>query len=133
MTDFLTTSDVADLLHVSPETVRLYARQERIPFETTPGGHRRYRRDAVLDALGRAGTPAISIGPSTLAAIPAGATQVNFDAPAITSPMATEVAALASQPRPAPRPVPSGPANRVHAALMTWAAPVELPVVGGRR
>jgi excisionase family DNA binding protein len=130
MTDFLTTSDIADLLHVSPETVRLYARQRRIPFETTPGGHRRYLRDAVLDALG--GGPDISIGPSTLAALPAGATQVNFDAPAVMSPMATEVAALASQAR-LPRPVPSGPANRVHAALMTWAAPVELPVVGGRR
>lgn len=133
MTDFLTTSGVATLLRVSQETVRLYARQERIPFETTPGGHRRYRRDAVLDALAREGVPAISIGPSTLAAVPAGATQVNFDAPAITNPMASEVTALASQARSAERPVPSSPVNRVHAALMTWAAPVELPVVGDRR
>lgn len=126
MTDYLTTSGVADLLHVSPETVRLYARQGRVPFESTPGGHRRYQRDLVLDALGREGSRAVSVDPSSLATISAGATQVNFDAQAITTPMAIEAAALASQLRPEPPSLPSGNANRVHAALMTWAAPVEL-------
>lgn len=130
---YLTTKDVAELLRVSPDTVRLYARQGRIPCETTPGGHRRFRRELVLAAV-RHGSPApprISVGPPTLAEIPVGATQVNFDAPAIAGPLATEVAALASQPRPAPKSVPGDSANRVHAALMTWAAPATQPAGRG--
>jgi hypothetical protein len=39
-------------LHVGPATVRKYARQDRIPFLTTPGGHRRYDIDEVRRALG---------------------------------------------------------------------------------
>ena len=43
---------VARALKVSGETVRYQARQGRIPFEVTPGGHRRYRISAVKEALG---------------------------------------------------------------------------------
>lgn len=37
-----TTAEVAEVLHLSPATVQLYAREGRIPFDKTPGGHRRY-------------------------------------------------------------------------------------------
>ena len=43
---------VARALKVSGETVRYQARQGRIPFEVTPGGHRRFRISAVKEALG---------------------------------------------------------------------------------
>ncbi|CAN5895924.1 hypothetical protein BH23ACT8_BH23ACT8_25410 [soil metagenome] len=47
-----TTEQVAAALHVGPAAVRKYARQDRIPFLTTPGGHRRYDIDEVRRALG---------------------------------------------------------------------------------
>ncbi|MFU8841897.1 MAG: MerR family DNA-binding transcriptional regulator [Nitriliruptoraceae bacterium] len=37
-----TTEQVAAALHVGPAAVRKYARERRIPYDTTPGGHRRY-------------------------------------------------------------------------------------------
>ena len=37
-----TTEQVAAALHVGPAAVRKYAREHRIPYDTTPGGHRRY-------------------------------------------------------------------------------------------
>jgi excisionase family DNA binding protein len=37
-----TSAEVASALGLSASTVQLYARQGRIPFATTPGGHRRY-------------------------------------------------------------------------------------------
>jgi Predicted site-specific integrase-resolvase len=42
---------VASALHVGPATIRKYARSGRIPFVTTPGGHRRYDLGAVREAL----------------------------------------------------------------------------------
>ncbi len=50
------TSALADALGLSERSVRLYAAQGRIPFVTTPGGHRRFDVAAVRTALGA--TPA---------------------------------------------------------------------------
>lgn len=46
-----TTEQVAEALHVGPAAVRKYARGNRIPFDTTPGGHRRYNVNEVVAAL----------------------------------------------------------------------------------
>jgi len=46
------TSAVAKDLGVSERSVRLYAQAGRIPFSTTPGGHRRFDLDEVHVALG---------------------------------------------------------------------------------
>jgi excisionase family DNA binding protein len=54
-----TTAEVAAALGLRPATVQGYARNGRIPFDTTPGGHRRFDVDevrAVLDL--RRSTPA---------------------------------------------------------------------------
>lgn len=37
-----TTEQVAAALHVGPATVRKYARNHQLPYDTTPGGHRRF-------------------------------------------------------------------------------------------
>ena len=39
---YLHTAKVADLLHVSPKTVSRWAKEGRLPFLKTLGGHRRY-------------------------------------------------------------------------------------------
>jgi excisionase family DNA binding protein len=39
---YLRTSQVAELLHVSPKTVSRWAQEGRLPFFRTLGGHRRY-------------------------------------------------------------------------------------------
>jgi hypothetical protein len=44
-------TELAYILDLSPSTVRGYARKGLIPFESTPGGHRRYEPDAVQAAL----------------------------------------------------------------------------------
>lgn len=46
-------SQVAASLGISPATVQRYAREGRVPFATTPGGHRRFDIDEVRAALGR--------------------------------------------------------------------------------
>lgn len=47
----LTTAGVAAELGLSPSAVQKYARDGHIPFETTPGGHRRYSLEEVWRAL----------------------------------------------------------------------------------
>lgn len=47
----VSTKAVAEALSVSERSVRMYASAGRIPFVTTPGGHRRFDLDAVLRAL----------------------------------------------------------------------------------
>lgn len=47
----MTTSQVADELGLSASAVQKYARNGDIPFETTPGGHRRYDLAEVAQAL----------------------------------------------------------------------------------
>jgi excisionase family DNA binding protein len=39
---YLRTAEVADLLHVSPKTVSRWAKEGKLPFLKTLGGHRRY-------------------------------------------------------------------------------------------
>lgn len=46
-----TTRQVALALHVTESTVQTYSRDRRIPFDRTPGGHRRYDLDEVRAAL----------------------------------------------------------------------------------
>ncbi len=46
-----TTEQVAAALHVKPATVRKYAREQRLPYDTTPGGHRRFDVDEAVRAV----------------------------------------------------------------------------------
>jgi excisionase family DNA binding protein len=46
---FLLTSQVADLLHVSPKTIARWAKDGRLPFQRTLGGHRRYPEAAIRE------------------------------------------------------------------------------------
>ena len=39
---YLHPAEVADILHVSPKTVSRWAKEGRLPFLKTLGGHRRY-------------------------------------------------------------------------------------------
>jgi excisionase family DNA binding protein len=39
---YLRTAEVADVLHVSPKTVSRWAKEGKLPFLKTLGGHRRY-------------------------------------------------------------------------------------------
>ena len=39
---YLYTAEVADILHVSPKTVARWAKDGKLPFLKTLGGHRRY-------------------------------------------------------------------------------------------
>ena len=40
--DYFHTAEVADILHVSPKTVSRWAKEGKLPFLKTLGGHRRY-------------------------------------------------------------------------------------------
>ena len=44
---FLHTSHVADLLHVSPKTIARWAKDGRLPYQRTLGGHRRDPEPAI--------------------------------------------------------------------------------------
>jgi excisionase family DNA binding protein len=46
---FLLTHQVADLLHVSPKTIARWAKEGRLPFQRTLGGHRRYPEAAIRE------------------------------------------------------------------------------------
>jgi excisionase family DNA binding protein len=50
MAAWLTASQAAKILNISPKTLNCYAKDGRIPFQCTLGGHRRYDR-AVIEAL----------------------------------------------------------------------------------
>jgi excisionase family DNA binding protein len=68
-----TTEQVAAALHVKPATVRRYAREHRLPFDTTPGGHRRFSvEEAVRAVLGEPGDadPYVPEGDDLLAVVP---------------------------------------------------------------
>ncbi len=43
--EWLTLSEVAQILGVHPSTVRIWANQGKVPVHRTRGGHRRFRRD----------------------------------------------------------------------------------------
>ena len=57
----LSTSEAAKLLHVSQETLRRLARQDKIPMIRTEGGHRRFRKSAVIDYVCREQPPSDTI------------------------------------------------------------------------
>ena len=65
------TRNVASALGVTPSTVQTYRRDHRIPFDVTPGGHRRYDIDEVRTALGVGGPSALT--PLVLSGLGAGA------------------------------------------------------------
>jgi excisionase family DNA binding protein len=44
---YLRTAEVADILHVSPKTVSRWAKESKLPFLRTLGGHRRYPAAAI--------------------------------------------------------------------------------------
>jgi excisionase family DNA binding protein len=48
-TPHLRTADVAELLGVSPKTVARWAKDGRLPFRRTLGGHRRYPEAAIRE------------------------------------------------------------------------------------
>lgn len=52
-----TSKDIAVVLNVTEQTVRQYARDGAIPFDVTPGGHRRFDVDAVLLAVSLQAAP----------------------------------------------------------------------------
>ncbi len=45
---YLTPTEVATMLRISPATVRLWSQRGDLAFETTPGGHRRYRLEDIF-------------------------------------------------------------------------------------
>ena len=51
------TSEVAKHCHVTPDTIRKWAEAGRIRVFKTPGGHRRIRREDLIDFLRRHGMP----------------------------------------------------------------------------
>src|SRR6266545_2280294 len=51
---YLLTSEVAELLHAAPKTIGTWAKQGKLPYQRTLGGHRRYPTGPILrlaDAL----------------------------------------------------------------------------------
>jgi excisionase family DNA binding protein len=48
---FLFTSQVADLLQVSPKTITRWAKQGLLPYQRTLGGHRRYPEPVIRELL----------------------------------------------------------------------------------
>ena len=64
----LTTSEVARLLGVSPNTVTRWARERRLPCRLTLGGHHRFERlaiEQIREGLSRATTDGVSFPPAT--------------------------------------------------------------------
>lgn len=47
----LTPAEAAKLLHVAPTTIRHWAQIGRLPFITTPGGHRRFDKNDILSLM----------------------------------------------------------------------------------
>src|SRR5256885_8775577 len=66
MHTYLTTAEVADILHVSPKTVTRWAREGKLPHSRTLGGHRRYPGGAIPElatAVARSNKTAPPPGP----------------------------------------------------------------------
>jgi excisionase family DNA binding protein len=55
---YLRAGQVAELLHVSPKTVFRWAKEGRLPFIKTLGGHRRYSERAIRELAGQHTHPA---------------------------------------------------------------------------
>jgi excisionase family DNA binding protein len=50
---FLHSSQVADLLHISPKTIARWAKDRRLPHQRTLGGHPRYPEPAIRQLAAR--------------------------------------------------------------------------------
>jgi len=57
MKDSLSTSEVAKYCHVSADTIRKWDEDGRIQVFKTPGGHRRIRRESLVEFLEKNGIP----------------------------------------------------------------------------
>jgi excisionase family DNA binding protein len=55
---YLRTAQVAELLQVSPKTVARWAKEGKLPFLRTLGGHRRYPEGEIRELLDELSTPA---------------------------------------------------------------------------
>ncbi|APX34336.1 excisionase [Brachybacterium sp. P6-10-X1] len=49
--ELMTPAQVAKMFHVDPKTVTRWAQAGKLSYMRTLGGHRRYRRDEVVDLL----------------------------------------------------------------------------------
>jgi excisionase family DNA binding protein len=54
---YLRTAQVAELLQVSPKTVARWAKEGKLPFLRTLGGHRRYPESEIRALLDELSTP----------------------------------------------------------------------------
>jgi excisionase family DNA binding protein len=48
---YLRSAEVAAILQVSPKTITRWAKQGRLPYQRTLGGHRRYPEPAIRELL----------------------------------------------------------------------------------
>jgi excisionase family DNA binding protein len=55
---FLTTTEVAAILHVTPKTISRWAKEGKLPFLRTLGGHRRYPEAEIRALADRLQEPA---------------------------------------------------------------------------
>lgn len=51
--EYMRTAEVAHLLHVSPKTVSRWAKEEKLPYVKTLGGHRRFPAEAIREIASR--------------------------------------------------------------------------------
>jgi excisionase family DNA binding protein len=51
--EYLRTAEVGRLLHVSPKTISRWAKEGKLPFVTTLGGHRRYPAQPIRELVDR--------------------------------------------------------------------------------
>lgn len=51
--EYMRTAEVARLLHVSPKTVSRWAKEQKLPYVKTLGGHRRFPADAIREIASR--------------------------------------------------------------------------------
>ena len=58
---FLHPGEVADLLHVSPKTVSRWAKDGKLPFQRTLGGHRRYPEHELRELAQRDQHPGVAV------------------------------------------------------------------------
>jgi excisionase family DNA binding protein len=80
-------AEVARALRVSADSIGRYAREGRIPFDTTPGGHRRFNIDEVRLALDlRGGRPATSVFAVPAATVRARVIRSVHTTPAVAGP-----------------------------------------------
>lgn len=55
--EFLTPAQVANMMHVDPKTVTRWAKNGKIGYIFTVGGHRRYRKSEVAALMRRGAVP----------------------------------------------------------------------------